>query len=95
MLFSKNGTQKCEEDEKGDPEVEQEFQRYINARLYNAPHPFSAKDVVDELTGKLENALRSESKSTAVRQKETKLNEKGRSASAIMSRRRCINHPQK
>ena len=64
---SKNGTQKCEEDEKGDPEVEQEFQRYINARLYNAPHPFSAKDVVDELTGKLENALRSESKGTAVR----------------------------
>ncbi len=56
--------------------------------------PFSAKDVV-ELTGKVENALRSESKSAAVHQKETKLNEKGRSASAIMSRRRCIDHPQK
>ncbi len=49
---SKNGTQKCEEDEKGDPEVEQEFQRYICARLYNVPHPSSAKDVVVELTGK-------------------------------------------
>ena len=81
--------------DKRDPEVEQEFQRYIGARLYNVPHPFPAKDVVVELTGKLENALRSESKSTAVHQKETKLNEKGRSASAIMSRRRCINHPQK
>ena len=56
--------------------------------------PFSAKDVV-ELTGKLENALRRKSKSTAVHQKETKLNKKDRSASAIMSRRRCIDHPQK
>ena len=81
--------------DKGDPDVEQEFQRYIDTRLYNIPHSFSAKNVVVELTVKLENALFSESKSTAVRQKETKLNEKGRSASAIMSRRRCINHPQK
>ena len=58
------------------------------------PRPISAKDVV-ELTGKVENALRSESKSAAVHQKETELNEKGRSASTIMSRRRCIDHPQK
>ena len=56
--------------------------------------PFSAKDVV-ELTGKVENVLRSESKSAAVHQKETKLDEKGRSASAIMSCRCCIDHPQK
>lgn len=40
------------------------------ARLYNLPHPFSVKDVVVELTGKLEHALRSESKSTAVHQKQ-------------------------
>ena len=100
-LFSKNGAggtvQKWNAKvrgrrDKGDPDVEQEFQRYIDARLYNVPRSFSAKDVVVELT---ENALLSESKSTAVRQKETKLNEKGRSASAIMSRRRCINYPQK
>ena len=38
--------------------------------------PFSAKDVI-ELTGKAENALRSKSKSAAVHQKETKINEKG------------------
>ena len=81
--------------DEGDPEVEQEFQRYIGARLYNVPYPFSTKDVVVELTGKLKNALRSESKSTAVRQKKTKLNKKGRSAGAIMSRRYYINHPQK
>ena len=56
--------------------------------------PFSAKDVI-KLIGKAENALRSKSKSAAVHQKETKLDEKGRSAGAIMSRRRCINHPQK
>ena len=56
--------------DKGDPEVEQEVQRYIDTRLYSVPHPFSAKDVVVELTGKLEHALRSESKSTAVHQKE-------------------------
>ena len=58
------------------------------------PRLFPIKDVV-ELTEKAGNALRSKSKNVAVRQKETKLNEKGRSASAIMSRRRCIDHPQK
>ena len=62
--------------DKGDPEVKQEVRRYVGARLYNVSHPFSAKDVVIELTGKLENALRSKSKSAAVHQKETKLNEK-------------------
>ena len=36
-------------------------------------------DVVVELIGKPENALRSESESTSVYQKETKLNKKGRS----------------
>ena len=56
--------------------------------------PFSAKDVVKSI-GKAGNVLRSKSKSAAVHQKETKLDEKGRSASAIMSRRRFINHPQK
>ena len=40
------------------------------------PRPFPAKDVV-KLTGKAENALRGKSKSAAVHQKETKLNEKG------------------
>ena len=59
------------------------------------PHPFSAKDVVVKLIGKVENALPSRGKSAAVHQKETKPNEKGRLASAIMSRRLCINHPQK
>ena len=63
--------------------MEQEVQRYIGAR----------KDV--ELAGKIENALYSKSKSAAVHQKETKLDEKGRSAGAIMSRGRCIDHPQK
>ena len=58
------------------------------------PRRFSAKDVV-KLTGRAENALRSKSKSAAVHQKETKLNEKGRLASAIMSGRCCIDHPQK
>ena len=41
--------------DKGDPEVEQKFQRYIGARLYNVPHPFSTKDVVVELTDSQEN----------------------------------------
>lgn len=59
------------------------------------PRQFSAKDVVVVLTGKVENALRSKSKSAAVHQKEIKLDEKGRSASAIMSSRRGIDHPQK
>ena len=75
--------------------MEQQVQRYISTRLYNVPHPFSAKDVIVELIGKLENALRSESKSIVVYQKEAKLNQKGRLASAIISRRRCINYPQK
>ena len=87
-LFSKNGAggtvQKWNAKvrgrrDKGDPEVEQKVQRYTGARLYNIPYPFSTKDVI-ELIGKLENALRSESKRIAVYQKETKLNEKGRSA---------------
>ena len=64
--------------DKGDPEMEQEVQRDTGARLYNVPYLFPAMDVVVELTGKLENALRSESESTAVHQKETKLNKKGR-----------------
>ena len=38
--------------DKGDPKVEQEFQRYIGTRLYNVPHLFSAKDVVVKLIGK-------------------------------------------
>ena len=37
----------------------------------------------------------SRGKSAAVYQKEIKLNEKGRSASAIMSHRRYLNYPQK
>ena len=57
------------------------------------PRLFPTKGVVD-LIGKVENALHSKSKSAAVYQKETKLNQKGRSASAIMSRRHCIDHPQ-
>ena len=58
------------------------------------PRLFPIKDVV-ELTEKAKNALRSKSKNAAVRQKETKLNEKDRSTSAIMSRRRYIDYPQK
>ncbi len=99
-MFSKNGAggtiQKWNAKvrgrrDKGDSEVEQEFQRYIGARLYNVPHPFSTKNVVVELTVKLENAFRSESKSTAVRQKKIKLNEKGRLASAIILYTNAIN----
>ncbi len=94
-LFSKN-EQKCEEDEiKGIQKWSRKF-RNILVLVHNIlPHPFSAKDVVVKSTGKVENALRSKGKSAAVHQKETKLNEKGRSASAIMSGRRCIDHPQK
>lgn len=51
------------------------------------------KDGVIKLIGKIENALRSKSKSVAVHQKETELNEEGRSAGTIMSRRRCIDYP--
>ena len=58
------------------------------------PRQFSAKDVV-ELIGKVESILRSESKNAAAHQKGTKLDERGRLASAIMSRRRCIDYSQK
>ncbi len=93
---SKNGTQKGEEDEIKEIQKWSRKFRDILMLVHNIlPHPFSAKDVVVKLTGKVENALRSKGKSAAVHQKETKLNEKGRSASAIMSRRRCIDHPQK
>ena len=81
--------------DKGNLKVEQEFQRYINTRLYIAPYPFSTKNVISELIEKLENVLRSESKSTAVYRKEIELNNKGRSASAILLYRRYINYPQK
>ena len=53
--------------DKGDSEVEQKFKRYIDARLYNVPHPFSTKNIIIKLIEKLENILRSESKSTVVR----------------------------
>ena len=74
--------------------MEQEVQKYIGARLRISSCPFSDEDGVVGLTGKVENVLRSKSENTAVYQKETELNEKGGSASAIMSRRRCIDHPQ-
>ncbi len=94
--WSKNGTQKCEEDEiKGIQKWSRKFRDILVPVPNIFPHPFSAKDVVVKLTGKVENALRSKGKSAAVHQKETKLNEKSRSASAIVSRRRCIDHPQK
>ena len=56
------------------------------------PRPFPTKDVI-KLIGKVENALRSKSKSVVVYQKETKLNKKDRLASAIILRRRCIDYP--
>ncbi len=95
---SKNGTQKGVEDEiKGIQKLSRKCRDILVPVPNIFPHPFFAKDVVVKLTGKVENALlsKSKSKSAAVHQKETKLNEKGRSASAIMSRRRCIDHPQK
>ena len=60
------------------------------------PRLFPIKGVVD-LIGKVENALRSnsKSKSAAVYEKETKLDKKIRLASAIMSRRYYIDYPQK
>ncbi len=91
---SKNGTRKCEEDEiKGIQKWSRKCRDILVLVPNIFPHPFSAKDIVVKLTGKVENALRSKGKSAAVHQKETKLNEKGRSASAIMSGRRCIDHP--
>ncbi len=61
----KNGTQKGEEDEM---KRIQKWSRKCRVILIVVtkifPYPFSAKDV--ELTGKVENALRSKSKSAAV-----------------------------
>ena len=92
---SKNGVQKCEEDEiKGSKSGVGSSEIDLVLVFNMFPRLFPIKDVV-ELTEKAENALRSKSKSAAVHQKETKLNKKGRSASAIMSRGRCIDHPQK
>lgn len=60
--WSKNGTQKCEEDEiKGSKKWSRKF-RDILVLVFNMfPRPFPAKDVV-ELIGKVENALHSKSK---------------------------------
>ena len=94
--LSKKRTQKCEEDKmKGIQKWSRKFRNILMLVHNILPHPFSAKDVVVKLTGKVENVLPSKGKSKAVYQKETKLNEKGRSASTIMSCRRCIDHPQK
>ena len=83
-----------EKREKGTQKWSRKF-RDILVLIFNMfPRPFSVKDVI-KLTGKAENTLRSKSKSAAVHQKETKFDEKGRSTGAIMSRRRCIDHPQK
>jgi len=57
--------------------------------------PFSYKDVVVELTGKTENAIRKESQDATVHEKETELDEKGRPAGTFMPRRCCTDHPQK
>ncbi len=93
---SKNETQKCEEDEiKGIQKWSRKFRDILMLVPNTFPHPFSAKDVVVKLTGKVENALGSKGKNAAVHQKETEHNKKGGSARAIMSRGRCIDHPQK
>ena len=52
----------------------------------------SNTDGIADFTGK--NALRKESQDATVYQKETELDEKGRSAGAVMSCRRCIDHSQ-
>jgi len=56
--------------------------------------PFSNKDGVVELTGKIENALRKESQDATVHEKEIELDEKGRSAGTFMPRRCCTDHQQ-
>lgn len=84
---SKNGVQKCEEDKIKGSKSGARSSDILVLVFTMFLRPFSAKDVV-ELTGKAEHALRSKSKSVAVHQKETKLNQNGRSAGAIMSRRK-------
>ena len=81
---SKSGTRKCEEDEIKRVQKWSRKSRNIVVRGFQMfPRPFPAKRGC-ESTGKVQNALRSKSKSrsksAAVHQKETKLNEKGRSA---------------
>ena len=91
---SKNGVQKCEEDKIKGSKSGARSSDILVLVFSMFLRPFSTKNVV-KLTGKAENAFRSKSKSAAVHQKETKLDEKGKSAGAIMSRGRCIDHPQK
>lgn len=63
--------------------------------IYNMfPRPISIKNVI-ELTKKVKNVLRNESKNATIHQKKIKLNEKNRLINAIVSRKRCINHSQK
>ena len=63
---SKNGVQKCEEDEiKGFKSKVESSEIDLVLVFYMFPRPFPAKDVVN-LIGKAENALRSKSKRAAV-----------------------------
>ena len=63
---SKNGVQKCEEDEiKGSKSGAGGSEIDLVLVFNMFPHPFPAKDVV-KFTGKAENALRSKRKRAAV-----------------------------
>ena len=59
--------------------------------IINLPH--SPRDcLITPLT--LQYALRSQSKISAIRSKETEPDKEGRPAGATVSRRRCTDHPQ-
>ena len=63
---SKNGVQKCEEDDIKGSKSEAESPEIDLVLVFNMfPRPFPAKTVV-KFTGKAENALRSKSKRAAV-----------------------------
>ena len=67
---SKNGVQKCEEDKiKGVQKWSRKVRNMLMLVFQMFPRPFSAKGGC-ESTGRVENALRSKSKSAVVHQKE-------------------------
>ena len=92
---SKNRTQKYKKNKIKKIQKWKKNFKDILIRLYNILYPFFVKDVVIELTVKLEYILHSENKNTTIRQKETKFNKKNKSINAIILRRRCINYSQK
>ncbi len=64
--FQKWSTEERGRWDKRDPKVEQEVQKYIDTRLRISSCPFSNKDGVVGLIGKVENVLRSKSENIIV-----------------------------